>query len=189
MIRSTLSLAILVSATTSPLLAQEMTLTKRNIWPSASPISNLEQLLGESTPSAWNGVTDKVPPPANSTFSAIEVETGNALSSIEATETQPSEAVSLDFPMTANIALDDEAHLKKYMNDNDVKRMIQQRAQRERELRQMRLESQRFYGVSASRPSGARLMYGGMVAPTGYGASIFGQGPRRPSHQSLGSVH
>lgn len=179
MIRSTLTFAVLLSVAAAQLNAQEMTVSKRNIWPSLSPIANLHQLLDESTPSAWDGKPHPAPVMPAPVLSVIEVGEGQSIGNSVPTETQASDLASVDFPMAANITLDDEAHLKKYMNDNDVKRMIQQRAQRERELRQMRLESQRFYGVSASRPSGARLMFGGMVAPSGYGVPVFGQGPRR----------
>jgi hypothetical protein len=183
MIRSTLTLVILFWATAATVNAQEMTLSKRNIWPSASPISNLDQLLVRSTPSAWNGEMNAALVKHTPVFPTTEFGEGQVISHSSPAETPANDRVVFDPPMTANITLDDEAHLKKYMSDNDVKRMIQQRAQRERELRQMRLESQRFYGVSASRPSGARLMYGGMVAPTGYGVTVFGQGPRRPAPQ------
>lgn len=72
-------------------------------------------------------------------------------------------------PISANVAMDDQEHLERYQREYDARRWSMARAQQEREMRQMRLELRKFYGVSLSRPAGSPMMMGGTYAPNWIG--------------------
>ena len=168
MIRTGLAVLTVVVVAGQAVNAQESAIYKRQTWPSASPISKIDSLLTESSPSQWLAAPQPHNPRYTPTVPAITVGAGRTL------QTAP----TTDLPITANIRLDDDAHLQKYMKEYEVKKLIQQRAQRERELRQLRMETRKFYGISLARPTGSPMMFGGMYAPNWSGGFHYGYGLR-----------
>ena len=110
-----------------------------------------------------------------------QAEETDALALLENLDLEDAQAEQVfEFEVLGNINVEeDDAHLKKYMSDNDVQRMLRERAQKERQLRQMRLELKKRLGLSSARPPGSAFMFGGMVAPTTRGSIHFGQGAKR----------
>lgn len=72
-------------------------------------------------------------------------------------------------PISANVAMDDQEHMERYQREYDARRWSMARAQQEAEMRRMRIEIRKFYGVSLSRPSGSPMMMGGTYAPNWIG--------------------
>ena len=166
--------------TVSTSKAGELKIFKRTVWPESSPISNMENWLTPNSTASWEcdlwGAAAKIEAEQNS--KAEETDPLALLENLDLENAQEKQVVESKVLGNINIE-EDEAHLKKYMSDNDVQRMLRERAQKERQLRQMRLELKKRLGLSSARPQGSAFMFGGMVAPTTRGSIHFGQGAKR----------
>ena len=166
--------------TVSTSKAGELKIFKRTVWPESSPISNMENWLTPNPTASWEcelwGAAAKTEAEQNS--QAEETDALALLENLDLENAQEKQVVESKVLGNINIE-EDEAHLKKYMSDNDVQRMLRERAQKERQLRQMRLELKKRLGLSSARPQGSAFMFGGMVAPTTRGSIHFGQGAKR----------
>ena len=166
--------------TVSTSKAGELKIFKRTVWPESSPISNMEYWLTPNPTGSWEcelwGAAAKIEAEHNS--QAEETDALALLENLDLENAQEEQVV--ESIVVGNIYIEeDEAHLKKYMSDNDVQRMLRERAQKERQLRQMRLELKKRLGLSSARPQGSAFMFGGKVAPTTRGSIHFGQGAKR----------
>ena len=166
--------------TVSTSKAGELKIFKRTVWPESSPISNMENWLTPNPTASWEcelwGAAAKTEAEQNS--QAEETDALALLENLDLENAQEEQVVESKVVGNINIE-EDEAHLKKYMSDNDVQRMLRERAQKERQLRQMRLELKKRLGQSSARPPGSAVMFGGKVAPTTRGSIHFGQGAKR----------
>lgn len=160
--------------------AEELRVFKRSVWPESSPISNMENWLTSNPTSSWEcelwGPIETTEAEPN--LEATETDALALLDDLERENAQPELAFELGVLGNINVG-EDEAHLKKYMSDNDVQRMLRERAQKDRQARQLRLELKKRLGLSSARPQGSAFMFGGMVAPTTRGSIHFGQGAKQ----------
>ena len=166
--------------TVSTSKAGELKIFERTVWPESSPISNMENWLTPNPTASWEcelwGPVETTEAEPN--LQATETDALALLEDLERENAQSELTFELEVLGNINVE-EDEAHLKKYMSDNDVQRMLRERAQKERQARQLRLELKKRLGLSSARPQGRAFMFGGMVAPTTRGSIHFGQGARQ----------
>lgn len=171
-----LAISALAITSLSPTSAQAQVPLRgeSSVWPSVRADNPLQRILNDEasphdrvakqttqTTRRHGGVINPTPTGTN--------QRTTQRNTIQRNTTQRTTTPNTNLPINARMTFDGEASPERYLSEYDVQQMIQKRAQRKRELRLLRLETQRFYGVSLSRPTGSPMMFGGVYAPNWIG--------------------
>ena len=120
--------------------------------------TRISLIFNEASPSDWLATDGMTNPRLDRRTNA-----GSALAS-------DSNSIDYRLPISANRRFDGEDVAQQYQRQYEGRMWSQQRARHEREMRQLRLEAQKQYGISLSRPDGSALMMGGTYAPSRFSA-------------------
>jgi len=148
MVRGCLGCLIICLLTTQVGLAQDGAAARRTGTTSQPASTRSSLIFNEASPSDWLS-TEGV---SNSRRSVSTTSAGRT-----------------DLPISASMKFDDDERMERYQREYDGRRWSMARAQREREARQLRMETRKFYGISLSRPAGSPMMMGGTYAPNWIG--------------------